>query len=153
MIETIKDQKQRKKIEAIASRLCTEEIAKVGAVVDIMDLGKLAAIAQQALTAGRTQDGTREEIQEWLARNRKDIASTAKDAKVGSRCLKRLRVMIMFLDYTDLPRAWGVADNEQDAEAEARRQLQSYCAKQKALGEIDLADQSKYTMRQSTVEQ
>lgn len=79
------------------------------------------------------------------------IVKTGADYKF-LRNVQTKRVMIAFYDYTDLPRAWGVAENERDAEAEARRQLQSYCAKQQTYGETMLADPNKYTMRRSEVE-
>lgn len=58
---------------------------------------------------------------------------------------KKTRVMVMMLDYTELPRAYGVADTEDAARAEAQRQLAKYCEKQVVLGEPMLTDPRNYT--------
>lgn len=58
-----------------------------------------------------------------------------------------MKKMVMMLDYTELPRAWGAAENVDDARRAARANLDAYCAKQKAIGEINLADPTKYTER------
>jgi hypothetical protein len=67
-----KNKKGQKHVKATASRLCTEELSATGAVIDIMDIGKLARVAEDALAAGRTEGGTREAIREWIAINQKE---------------------------------------------------------------------------------
>lgn len=57
-----------------------------------------------------------------------------------------MKKMVIFDDYTGLPRAWAIAPKEEDAEKEARRQLESYCAKNKTL-EPWLANPADYTKR------
>lgn len=65
---------------------------------------------------------------------------------------KAKKWVVMFLDYTGLPRAWGAAFEKDDAEKEARRQLDIYCEKKKGLGEPDLSDPSRFSMRATRVE-
>lgn len=57
------------------------------------------------------------------------------------------RILIMYLDYTGLPRAWGLApaDRRADAERVAKEQLDKYCANKRELGEVDLADPKTYS--------
>ena len=57
----------------------------------------------------------------------------------------RVRKMVIFLDYTGLPRAWGAADDIDTARAAANRQLDAYVAKPSTRNEPDLADRAKYT--------
>lgn len=65
----------------------------------------------------------------------------------------KTRVMIMMLDYSGLPRAWGAADTEDAARAEAKRQLESYCAKQREYGEPMLADPDSYEEKVTLVDE
>lgn len=62
-------------------------------------------------------------------------------------------ILVMALDYTGLPRAWAIGpiSARRDVQARARRELQSYCEKQKGYGEIDLADYSKYTFKLNVI--
>ena len=64
---------------------------------------------------------------------------------------KITRIMAFFSDYTDVPRAWGVAPTKDLAEAEARRQLESYCKRQGAF-EPNLRDPESYTLHFKNVE-
>jgi hypothetical protein len=80
------------------------------------------------------------------------ICPTRTDEPGQKENQKMPKTMVMFLDYTDLPRAWGAANDPKLAEAEARRQLDIYCTKQKMYGEIDLADPARYTMVTRVVE-
>lgn len=57
------------------------------------------------------------------------------------------RYMVLFLDYTDLPRAYGIAPDRATAERVAREQLAIYCEKQSRLGEPALARPESYTMQ------
>lgn len=56
--------------------------------------------------------------------------------------------MVMFLDYSGLPRAYayGPAKARELIEATARTHLAAYCAQKRLDGEIDLADASRYHM-------
>lgn len=69
-------------------------------------------------------------------------------ARNGDWWITTQRVLVMYLDYTGLPRAWGSAPigHQAEAEAEANRQLTLYCARQAGI-EPDLADRSKYTRK------
>jgi hypothetical protein len=58
-----------------------------------------------------------------------------------------LRYLVMWLDYTGSPRAWGCSFVQADAERVAREQLEKYCAKAKAMGEVDMANPADYTMK------
>lgn len=57
----------------------------------------------------------------------------------------RVRKMVVMLDYTGLPRAWGCAPDLGSAIAIAETQLRAYVQKESTKYEPDLADVSKYT--------
>lgn len=65
----------------------------------------------------------------------------------------KTRVAVIKLDYTELPRAWGAADTEDAVRAEADRQLESYCAKQREYGEPALADPDSYEEKVTLVDE
>ncbi len=65
----------------------------------------------------------------------------------AKRTLRAKSVIVIFLDYTDLPRAWGIAPDERRATEVAEAQLKAYCLKQIEYGELDLAEPSRYTKR------
>jgi len=56
------------------------------------------------------------------------------------------RVLVMFMDYTGLPRAWAAGPNRDQAEAEARRQLQAYCARKAETGDVDLSNPNRFSL-------
>lgn len=58
-----------------------------------------------------------------------------------------MRKLVMFLDYTGLPRAWGLHEDVAVAERVALDNLERYCEKQKHYGEINLADPTRYTKK------
>lgn len=63
------DRKARQ-IKARASKICSRALAESGAQINVMDLGKLARVAEDALTSGRSDDGTRAAVDHWIEANR-----------------------------------------------------------------------------------
>jgi len=50
------------------------------------------------------------------------------------------RQLVMYCDPEGKPRAWGVAESEDVARAEAQRQLAAYREKKREVGDLELAD-------------
>lgn len=61
--------------------------------------------------------------------------------------VKRERYLMIAVDYTGLPRAWGIARTRQLALEALRKQLTSYCKMQQERGETVLGDPTKYTIK------
>lgn len=57
------------------------------------------------------------------------------------------RFTVAYLDYTDMPRAWGAGPDVERADAEALRQLESYCAKQREYGEPNMSRVDQFTRK------
>lgn len=51
--------------------------------------------------------------------------------------------MSMFVDDQDIPRAWGISVYAEQADNEAKRQLDKYIEKKRALGEVLTVDDFK----------
>jgi len=68
-------------------------------------------------------------------------APTLPESKADTR-----RYLVMFNDYTGLPRAYGAAPSKDEAVNIARQQLAAYCAKNVGI-EPMLADPNNFTMR------
>lgn len=67
-----KKARQAKKREKQASAICSVALAMSGAQINILDLPKLQRVAVDALASGRTLDGARQAVDEWIAVNRRN---------------------------------------------------------------------------------
>jgi hypothetical protein len=64
--------KQRKTVEKKASRLCTE--MSKGWSINILDLTKMQRCACDAIASGRSDDGVRLALLDWLNANAKKVS-------------------------------------------------------------------------------
>jgi hypothetical protein len=64
--------REAKKRDAQASAICARALAESGAVINIMDTPKIQRVAVDALVSGRTLDGVRQAVDEWISVNRRN---------------------------------------------------------------------------------
>jgi len=71
-----------------------------------------------------------EAVREAFARGKCPVPKTYRKGKTV------MRTMSMFVDDQEIPRAWGISVYAEQADNEAKRQLDKYIEKKRALGEI-----------------